>query len=44
MKTAELFRSIRKPMPRPSQILGEVKRKNRYKRNDKHRKNFVDSF
>ena len=44
MKTHEIFRSIRKPLPPRTQITDEHKRKNRYKRNDKHKKNFVDSF
>jgi hypothetical protein len=42
MKTAEIFRLIRKPMPRPVQVLGERKRKNAYNRKEKHKKNFED--
>jgi len=42
MKTSELFRQIRKPMPRPSQIVGERKRKNAYNRKEKHKKNFAE--
>lgn len=40
MKTAELFRQLRKKMPPPTKILGEVKRKNRYNRKQKHKKDF----
>lgn len=38
MKIADLYAKIRKPMPQPSLVMGERKRKNAYKRRDKFRK------
>ena len=38
MNAIDLFNSVRKPMPRPSEVLGEKKRKNAFKRREKFRK------
>lgn len=42
MKFSDLHKQTRKPVAPPSQILGEHKRKNAYKRREKHKKNFED--
>lgn len=44
MKAHDVYKSIRKKMPRPSVALGEVKGKKGYKKNEKHKKNLDLSF
>lgn len=38
MKASDLYKKMRKPVAPPSQILGEGKRKNLYKRREKFNK------
>jgi hypothetical protein len=42
MKTSDVYKQIRKPMPAPSQVMGERKRKNAYRRTEKHKTDFRD--
>lgn len=40
MKAADLYKLIRKPMPKPSRPMGEGKKRNPYSRKQKFKKNW----